>query len=103
MATCNITPDANGLTNYRDCSRPLGLANGRTIFIASFGDLTVAFLSDNGWVHVKLHDVAHAPLLSYTLISLPSLALKGHMYAGDKDGVTFKLRGGNTVHVVLIG
>ena len=28
-ATCNMTPDADGLTNYRECSRPLGLANGR--------------------------------------------------------------------------
>ena len=27
-ATCNMTPDADGLTNYRECSRPLGLANG---------------------------------------------------------------------------
>ena len=54
----------------------------------------VAFRSDNGWVHVKLHDVAHAPLLSYNLISLPFLALKGHTYAGDIDGVTLKLKGG---------
>ena len=26
-ATCNMTPDADGLTNYRKCGRPLGLAN----------------------------------------------------------------------------
>ena len=85
-ATCKMTPDADGLTNYRKCSRPLGLANGGTISIADYGDLTVAFRSDNGWVHVKLHDVAHIPLLSYNVISLPYLALKGHTYAGGKDG-----------------
>ena len=28
-AACNMTPGADGLTNYRECSRPLGLANGR--------------------------------------------------------------------------
>ena len=54
-------------------------------------------------MHVKLHDVAHAPLLSYNLISFPSLALKGHRYAGDKYGVTLKLKGGKTVHFPLSG
>ena len=27
-ATCNMAPDADGLTNYRECSRLLDLANG---------------------------------------------------------------------------
>ena len=85
-AIYNMTPDADGLANYRECSSPLGLANEGTTSIAGYGD--------NGWVHVKLHDIAHAPLLSYKLISLPSLALKGQTYAGDKDGVTLKLKGG---------
>ncbi|CAM9683622.1 unnamed protein product [Ascophyllum nodosum] len=47
-ATCNMTPDTEGLNNYRECSRPLGLANGGTTYIAGYGDLTVAFRSDNG-------------------------------------------------------
>ena len=50
-------------------------------------------------MHVKLHDVAHI----YDLISLLSLALKGHTYAGDKDGVASKLSGRKTVHFPLIG
>ena len=54
-------------------------------------------------MHVKLHDVAHTLLLSYNLISLPSLTLKGHTYAGDKDGVALKLKGGKTEHLPLIG
>ena len=49
-------------------------------------------------MHVKLHDVAHALLLSYNVLSLPSLAVKGHTHAGDKDGATLKLKGGKTVH-----
>ena len=92
--TCNMTPDADGLTNPRECSRPLGLANGGTTSIAGYGELTVACRSENRCVQVKLHDVAHARLLSYNLISLLSLALKDHTYAGDKDGVTLKLKGG---------
>ena len=52
-------------------------------------------------MHVKLHDVAYAPLLSYNSISLPSLALKGHTYAGDKDEVTLKLKGEKTAHFPL--
>ena len=92
--TYNMTPDAYGLTNYREYSRLLDLANGGTTSIAGYGNLTVAFRSDNGWVHVKLHDVAHTPLLSYNLISLPYVALKGHRHPGNKDGVTLKLKGG---------
>ena len=95
VATCNMTPDADGFTNYRECSGSLGLANGGTISIAGYGDLTVAFRSNNGWVHVTLHDVARAPpLLSYNLISLLSLGLKGHTYADDRVGVTSQAEGG---------
>ena len=42
-ATCNMTPDADGLTNYRECSRPLGLANRGTTSIVGYGELMVAF------------------------------------------------------------
>ena len=47
-ATCIMTPDADGFTNYRECNRPLGLAKGGTTSIAGYGDLTVAFRSHNG-------------------------------------------------------
>ena len=67
VATFNMMADADGLTNNRECSRLLGLVNGGTTSITSYDDLTEAFRFDNGWVHIKLHNVAHAPLLSYTL------------------------------------
>ena len=70
-ATCHMTPDTDGLTNY---SRPLCLADIRKISIAGYGDLTVASRSNDSWVHIKLHDVAHVPPLSYRLVSLTSLA-----------------------------
>ena len=56
-AKCNMMPGADGLTNYRECSRPLDVANEGTTSIIAYGDLTVPFHSDNGWVHVKLHGV----------------------------------------------
>ena len=102
-ATCNMTPDADGLTNYRECSRPPGLANGEEISIVGYGDLTVNFRTDHGWVRVKMNDVAHVPQLSHNLISLPSMTLKGHTYMGDKGGVTLKLKGGETVFFPLVG
>ena len=102
-ATCNMTPYADGLTNYRECSRPLGLANGEEISIVGYDDLTVNFRTDHRWVRVKMNDVAHVPQLSYNLISLPSMTLKGHTYTGDKDGVTLKLKGGETVFFPLVG
>ena len=96
-ATCNMTPNSDGLTCYRECSRPLGLANGEEITIVGYGDLTVDFRTNHGWVRVEMNDVAHVPQLSYNLISLPSMAQKGHTYTGDKDGVTLELKGGKTV------
>ena len=71
-ATCNMMPDAGGLTNYRECNRTLGLANGETISIVGYGDLTVNLRTDHGWVRVEVNDVAHAPLLNYNLVSLLS-------------------------------
>ena len=102
-ATCNMTPDADGLTNYRECSRPLGLANGEEISIVGYGDLTVSFCTDHGWIRVEMNNVAHVPQLSYNLISLPSMTQKGRTYTGDKDGVTLKLKGGETVFFPLVG
>ena len=50
-----------------------------------------------------MNDVAHVPQLSYNLISLPSMAQKGHTYTGDKDGVTLELKGGKTLFFPLVG
>ena len=33
-ASCHLTPNADGLINYRECSRPLGLADRRKLSIA---------------------------------------------------------------------
>ena len=96
-AICHMTPDADGLTNYRECSRPLGPADRKTISIAGYGDLTVAFRSNDSWVHVKLHDVARVPMLSYNLVSITSLVQEGHPFAVEESEVTLKLKGGGTV------
>ena len=102
-ATCNMTPDADSLTNYRECSRPLGLANGEEISIVGYGDLTVRFCTDHGWIRVEMNDVAHVPQLSYNLISLPSMTQKEHTYMGDKDEVTLKLKGEETIFFPMVG
>ena len=39
-ATCHMAPDADDFTNYRECSRPLGLTDKRKISIAGYGDLS---------------------------------------------------------------
>ena len=101
--TYHLTPDADGLTNCRECSQPLGLADKRKISIADYDDLTVAFRSNDSWVRVKLHIVAHAPLLSYNLVSFASLAQRGHSSAVEETRVTLKLKGGGTVRLPLIG
>ena len=93
-AICHMTPDTDGLTNYREYIRPLGLADRRKISIAGYGDLTVGFRSNDSWVHVKLHDVAHASLLSYNLASLTYLVREGYPFTVGESGVTLKLKGG---------
>ena len=60
-ATCNMTPDTDGLTNYRECSRPFDLANGETNYIVGYGDLMVSLRTDHGWVRVEMNDVAMFP------------------------------------------
>ena len=102
-AICHMTPNADGLTNYRECSRQLGLVDSRTISIAGYGDLAVAFRSNDSWVHVKLHDVAYVPLLSYNVVSLVSLVQEGPPSAVEESGVTLKLKGGGTMQFPLIG
>ena len=54
VTICNMTPDADGLTSYNECSRPLGLSNGGTTSVAGYGGRTVAFHSGNGLMHVNL-------------------------------------------------
>ena len=98
-----MTPDADGLTNYRESSRPLGLANEEAIAIVGYGDLTVNLRTDHGWVRVEMNDVAHASLLNYNLTALPSITLQGHTYTGDKGGITLKLNGEETVLFPLVG
>ena len=102
-ATCRMTPDADSLTNYRERSRPLDRADRRKISIAGYGDLTLAFRSNDSWVHVKLHDVAHAPLLSCNLVSPTSLAQEDHSSAVEESGATLKLKEEGTVQFPLIG
>lgn len=68
----------------------------RRISVVGYADLTVDICTDHGWVRVAVNEVAHAPLLHYNLTSLPSMALKGHTYTGDKDGVRVKLEEGET-------
>ena len=96
-ATYHLTSEADGLTNYRECSRPIGLAYKRKTSLAGYGNVTVASRSSESWVHVILHDVVHAPLLSYNLRSLTSLAQEGHPSAVEESGVSLKLNGGGTV------
>ena len=50
-----------------------------------------------------MNDVAHVPQLSYNLISLPSMTQKCHTYTCDIDGVTLKLKGGETAFFPLVG
>lgn len=85
------------------CRRSHQLPSVFGIIIVRYVELTVDLRSDRGWAHVQLNDVAHAALLHYNLMSLPSMAREGHTYTGDEDGVSLNLQGRGTVHYPLVG
>ena len=58
--------------------------------------------TDHGWVRVEMNDVAHVPLLNYSLISLPSMTLQARTYTAVKDGITLKLNKGETIFFPLV-
>ena len=70
----HVTPNASQMQNFRSCNRFLRVACGKLLPIEGFGDLALNFRSSQGVVRVMLKNVAYVPLLSYHLLSLPSLA-----------------------------
>ena len=84
----NSTHFSRGLVKYvpgRDCFR------------------AVPSQSEDNFATSPPQSLNDSPLLSEIIISLSSLALKGHTYAGDKDDISFKLIGRETVYFPLIG
>ena len=62
--------------------------------IEGIGNLPMSFWSGEDWVQVVMPNVAHVPLLGYNLMSLKSMADRGHKYVGEKKGVTLHLKKG---------
>ncbi|CAN0397749.1 unnamed protein product, partial [Hapterophycus canaliculatus] len=88
-------PNADHLTNFRQCQRFLRVASGSLLPIEGHGDLTVDFQSGQGVVRVVLSNVAYVPRLNYNLLSLPTIAAdRPNSFFGDFLGIRLNLKGG---------
>ena len=54
-------------------------------------------------MQVILPNVAHVPLLGYTLLSLKSMADRGHECVGEEKGVRLELKNGKTLFGPAVG
>lgn len=87
-ATCSMFTSADDFVNYLECSGFVKGASGEKSPIHGYGDVTTVFRSGGEWVPVTLTHVAHAPELSYNLVSISTLAEENHTYSGKQGGLT---------------
>ncbi|CAN0246884.1 unnamed protein product, partial [Scytosiphon promiscuus] len=103
-ASGHVTPNADHLTNFRQCQRFLRVASGSLLPIEGHGDLIVDFQSVQGVVRVVLSNVAYVPRLNYNLLSLPTIAAdRPNSFFGDYLGIRLNLKGGKKVHAPYVG
>lgn len=97
-STCHMFVSADYFENYRECDNgQVRIANGTSIPIAGYGDVTIAFRSADGWTPVRLKGVAHVPRAIFNVVSLTKLISEGHAYLGDHKGTTLRMQGGVSV------
>ena len=63
----------------------------------------MSFWSGKDWVQVVLPNVAHVPLLGYTLLSVKKMVNRGHKYVGEKKGVALHLVNVKTLFGLSVG
>ena len=89
-ASCHKSDSSTGMINYREAIATMSTASGRRYPIEGYSDLLLTFRSSNGEVLLLLCNVAHAPSVSYHLLSLRVAADDEHTYTGSKKGATVK-------------
>ena len=95
-STYTMTPDADGLTNYRECSRPVGLKNGGTTSIANYDELAELFaLQQMGPRKTARRSTCPTAELQPHLASIFWHSKATRMQA-TKGGVTLKVKGGRS-------
>ena len=88
-----MTSSADYMVNYREGGGVLKIADGRAMPIEDIiRNLPMSFWSGKDWVQVVLPNVAHVPLLGYSLLPLKSMTDRGHKYVGEKKGVILHLK-----------
>ena len=83
-ASCHKLDSSTGMINYREADATMRTASGKRYPIEGFGGLPLTFRSSSGEVTLLLHDVVHAPSLSYHLISLRVVADDRNTNTGNK-------------------
>lgn len=104
-ATRHISPSANAMTDCLMCHGNVKTASCNLIPIEGYGDLfaSTSNLKDCNDSTALLQNVAHAPRLSHTLLSLRAVTDKNHTYIDQKDGVLVRLKSGQTLFAPPVG
>ena len=96
-ASCHTSDLSNGMINYRKANATMRTASGKRYPIGGYGNLPLTFRSSSGEVPLLLRNVPHVPSLSYHPLSLRVAADNGHTHTGNKNGVTVKIKSGETL------
>ena len=96
-ASCHTSELSTGMINYRKANATMRTASRKRYPIGGYSDLLLTFRSSSGEVPMLLRNVAHVPSLSYHPLSLRVAADNGHTYTGNKNGVTVKIKSGETL------
>ena len=87
-----MTFSSTGMANYGKCDRLVRVADGRSLKIVGFGDITVMFPSGESIILLMLCNVAHVPEICYSLFSHTALLKRGHGLTGGQGGIVVPLR-----------
>ena len=96
-ASCHTSELSTGMINYRKADATMRTASGKRYPIGGYSDLILTFRSSSGEVPLLLRNVAHVPSLSHHPLPMRIAADDGHTYTGKKNGVTVKIKSGETL------
>ena len=102
-AATHMTPSADGMINYRECTLKLRIADGSTRTIEGYDDIYFVFRSGNGPVQVTLTNIAHVTNLRYHLFPPPTLVKHGHTFEGHPARIVVKLKSARSIVFLLTG
>jgi hypothetical protein len=73
------------------------VANGNNVNVEGIGDITITVRDINNRIPIKLEQVLYAPGVNKNLISIGSIAKKGHQISVNRNGMEIRIKGSNRI------